>query len=156
MLIDTFNRYGRVGVEALKQDIEKVYATHKTRDSIRYDAFTEEHITTLRYIGRAFFSAIETGRGPRVSSQDSGFKEYMLEYMKVKGIGEDLTEKARKNLAKFLVLKINKEGDKTYKMGGRIVYSPTIAKLVVELKKSSRDEVRQAYSKIIVNGFKHT
>lgn len=156
MLTDILNKYGLIGVEALKQDVQKVSATRKTEQSIRYEVKLKDLITSLTFYGRQFFSTLETGRGPRKSSTYGGFDDSLLEYMKARGIGADLSEKKRKNLAKFIALKINREGDQTFKKGGRIVYSQTLTKLVDELTKAVKDDIRVYYAKRIVNGFKHT
>jgi hypothetical protein len=127
-------KWGELGVRALKSDVQKVSATGSTADSIRYEVKSDDDKDTLIIYGRQFFSAIETGRGPRKSDTDSGFKDNILEYMKARGIGADLPEKKRAQLAKFIAYKINKEGDKTFKQGGRVVYTPTLNKLVDELR----------------------
>jgi len=128
--------YGKIAVEALKQDVQKVSATGQTADSIHYTVTSGQTTDRLQIFGRAFFSTLETGRGPRKSSQQGDFQDNMLEYMKARGIGADLDEKKRKQLARFFTWKINKEGDQTFKSGGRIVYSPTLTKLVDELKQA--------------------
>jgi hypothetical protein len=148
----TLNEYGAGAVQALKNDVSRISATGDTADSIRYEVKSDDDSDKLTIFGRAFFSTIESGRGPRQSSTDHGFKDKMLDYMKAKGIGANLTEKKREQLAKFLVYRINKEGDKTFKQGGRIVYSPTLDKLVAELRKEltkdfvqfSLNEIRKA------------
>jgi hypothetical protein len=80
----------------------------------------------------------------------------MYEYMQARGIGADLPEKKRRNLARFLTLKINKEGDKTFKEGGRIVYSPTITKLVEETKQAVAKLKKKEITSLIVNELKYT
>ncbi len=152
-IVEIFNHYGQVGTDALKQDVSKVSATGETEKSIRFEVKVVKFITSLTYYGRKFFKAIETGRGPRKTTQDSGFKDYMLKYMEARGIGSDLSPKKRENLAKFLVLKINREGDQTFKKGGRVVYTPTLEKLKTEVIAATRNEIRKEYSKTIVNGF---
>lgn len=147
---------GEVGVQALKQDVSKISASHQTEESIHFIVVSEPFIDTLTIWGRKYFSTIETGRGPRKSDTEGNFKSNMLQYMKERGIGQDLTEKQQQNLARFLVLKINREGDKTFKKGGRVVYTPTLNKLVIEIKKETATSITKAYSKTIVNGFKHT
>jgi hypothetical protein len=141
----TLDKYGKIGVHALKEDIQKISATGKTADSIRYEVNFNKGIWELGILGRKYFSAIETGRGPRTSAEYGGFDESMLEYMNARGIGSDLPEKKRKQLAKFLTYKINKEGDKTYKEGGRTIYSPTIDKLVQELKAALKEDLKQLF-----------
>jgi len=155
-LIQLFNKFGKVGVEAIKHDIEKVSATHETEQSIRYETKQSKAITSLKFIGRKFLSTLETGRGPRQSSKDSNFKDSMLKYMKARGIGSDLNEKQKKNLARFLVLKINKEGDSVYKKGGRVVYSKTLERISDELSIAAKEELITDYTKKILDGFKHT
>ncbi len=152
-LTEILTHYGSVGTEALKNDVSKVSATGETEKSIRFEVVVKQFVTSLTYYGRKFFKAIETGRGPRKTTQDSGFKDYMLKYMQARGIGSDLSPKKRENLAKFLVLKINKEGDQTFKNGGRVVYTPTLEKLKEEIIRATKNEIRKEYSKTIVNGF---
>lgn len=152
----TLHKYGQLGVQALKQAVQKVSATGDTADSIHYEVKSTEDTDTLRLLGRAYFKAIETGRGPREGSTDEGFKDNMLAYMKARGIGSDLDEKKRENLAKFLVYKINKEGDKTYKQGGRIVYTPALNKLVEELKRELTRDFQQQTIKEIRGLFKNS
>lgn len=143
------NQYGQIGVEALKEDVSKVSATGKTERSIRYEVEQKGTISVLRFIGREFFQTLETGRGPRKSSTYGEFDVSMYEYLQARGIGADLSEKKRKQLARFLTWKINKEGDKTFKMGGRIVYSPTLSKLADELKAALAKDIRLYFLKEI-------
>jgi hypothetical protein len=133
----TLNELGTAGVSAIKRDIETLSATGESAKMVRAEIKSDDDTDKLTIYGPAY---IETGRGPRKSSQEGGFKDKMLEYMKARGIGSELDPKKREQLARFLVLKINKEGDKTFKQGGRIVYTPTINKLVDELKKELRKD----------------
>jgi hypothetical protein len=138
----TLNHFGQIGVQALKQDVQKVSATGKTAESIRYEVEFKEGVWKLSILGRQYFKTIETGRGPRKGSEYKEFDISMYEYMQARGIGSDLPEKERKRLAKYLAYKINKEGDKTYKQGGRVVYSPTINKLVSELTEALKKDLK--------------
>lgn len=121
----------------LKTLVSPYSATGKTVNSIRFES-TE---IRLKIYGRQAFSAIETGRGPRTSGDYQGFDESMLEYMKARGIGSDLSEKKRKQLARFLSYKINKEGDQLFKSGGREVYSDKLDAFIVELEKACAKEI---------------
>lgn len=130
MLAEVLNKQGQIGVEVIKAALSAYSATGETVDSVRYESTSN----TLKLFAREFIEAIETGRGPRQSNQDGGFKDRMLGYMKAKGIGTDLNEKKREQLAKFLVLKINREGDRLWKAGGgRDVYSSVLDKFVDQL-----------------------
>jgi hypothetical protein len=147
---------GHAGVEALRADVEKVSATGKTKTSIRFEVFISEELQKLSFYGRKYFKTIESGRGPRHGTKYDGFDKSMYEYMQARGIGADLPEKKRRNLARFLTLKINKEGDKTFKEGGRIVYSPTITKLVEETKQAVAKLKKKEITSLIVNELKYT
>lgn len=130
MLAQVLKDQGEIGVAVIKAAINVYSATGKSADSVRY----ESTHNTLQIFARGFIEAMETGRGPRQSSQDGGFKDSMLEYMKAKGIGDELSEKKRQQLARFLVLKINREGDTLWnKGGGRDVYSSVLDKFVEQL-----------------------
>ena len=130
MLEQVLKEQGDIGVDLIKQAVAKYSATNKTAESI--EAVNNEK--RLQILGRSFIEAMETGRGPRKSSTDGGFKDSMLEWMKARGIGSDLTEKKREQLAKFLVLRINRDGDKLYKAGGnRDVYSSVVEKIIGDL-----------------------
>jgi hypothetical protein len=53
--------------------------------------------------------------------------------MKATGIGGDLDEKKQKQLARFLAYKINQRGDRTFRSGGKTVYSQVVDKFIKEL-----------------------
>lgn len=146
MLAQVLDQQGKIGVAVVKAAIEVYSATGKSADSVRYEATG----TTLKIFARGYIEAMETGRGPRQSSQDGNFKDSMLEYMKAKGIGADLTPKKREQLAKFLVLRINRDGDKLWqKGGGRDVYSSALDKFVDELMAAvSKDQLEAFQAKV--------
>lgn len=154
--VSVLTKYGQSGVEALKQAVRPYSATRETEDSIRFEIVQTGTKITLRFLARKFFSALETGRGPRKSTVYQEYDLKLLEYMKIRGIGSDLTEKKRKQLAKFIAYKINKEGDSVFKKGGRIVYSPTITKLIAELTQAVKKEVVGYVVKQILNGTNST
>jgi hypothetical protein len=141
-----------MGVMALKKDVEKVSASGKTAESIRFEieVFDNGNIT-FKLLGRKYFSTLETGRGPRRSSTYGEFDLNMLEYMKARGIGADLSEKKRNQLARFLAYKINKEGDSVFKKGGRIVYSETLTKFISELKRAITQDFKKIAISLVVN-----
>lgn len=151
-LVNRLTEFGKLGVLALRTDVQKVSATGKTADSIRFEISVDaDGSVHLRILGRAFFSTLETGRGPRKSSEYGQFDLSLLEYMKARGIGADLPEKKRAALAKYIALKINREGDETYKKGGRIVYSQTIAKLVSEIKRAIIQDFKKFFIREILS-----
>jgi len=149
MLKDVLDRYGRIGVVALKESISEVRATGKTERSIHYVIQVKQDIISLIYYGRNYFQALETGRGPAKQGGDGTFKENIYEWMLARGIGSELPEKKRKQLAAFFAYKINKDGDSIYKQGGRTNYSPVIAKLVAEIKQAvKKDFIHSAITRI--------
>lgn len=134
------NNYGVLGVQLLKAKIEPLSATGKTVDSIRYEPKSDNDSDTLTIFAREFLATLETGRGPRKSATKGEFEDNMLEYMQARGIGANLTQKKREQLARFLTLRINREGDETYKKGGRMVYSDDLEKFVVALKEAVKKD----------------
>jgi len=162
MIKDVLDRFGRLGVSALRESLSGVRATGETERSIHYTIQTKQDIISLVYYGRNYFKALETGRGHAKQSGDSGdgnFKERIYRWMIARGIGSDLPEKKRKQLAAFFVYKINKEGDSIYKHGGRVNYSPVINKLVAEIKEAVKnDYIHSAITRIhhVANPFNHT
>lgn len=148
--------YGKMGVILLREDVSKVSATGETEASIRFEVGTVGFKTTLRLIGRKFFSALETGRGPRKSSEYQEYDLRMYDYLVAKGIGSDLSEKKRRQLARFLTYKINKEGDSVFKSGGRVVYSPTLTKLIAELKTALTRDFIKTSVKAAIHGNNRT
>lgn len=151
-VVSILTKGGIAGVAELKRVVTPYSATGETVNSIRFEVVTEGTKTTLRIIGRKFFKALETGRGPRKSTTYQQYDLNILEYMKARGIGSDLPDKKRKQLAKFIAYKINKEGDATFKKGGRIVYSPVITKLIADLKQAVKKDLIGSFVKEILNG----
>jgi len=148
-------QFGLLGTEALRKDVQKVSATGQTADSIRFEIQRKDNGNYIfRLLGRQYFSTLETGRGPRKSSEYGEFDLNLLEYMKARGIGQDLSEKKQKQLAKFLAYKINKEGDQTFKKGGRIVYSDTLTKFKEELTRAITKDFVQLAIRIVVGDIK--
>jgi|GEM_PF-4594089 len=151
-VVRVLNEYGELGVTMLEQSVARLDATGKTKKSIGYQLlYKDQKKATLILYGREFFETLETGRGPRKSSTYGGFDNSMLEYMQARGIGSDLSDKKRKQLARFLTLKINREGDKTFKAGGRVVYSDKLDKFVDELTKAVSDQLVKNYTTTIYN-----
>ncbi len=147
------NNYGQLGVVMLKENIGKVTATGKTVNSIGYEIESKEATDTLIIFGREYISTLETGRGPRKATTQGDFLDNMLEYMQARGIGSDLTDKKRRQLARFLTLKINREGDKTYKAGGRQVYSNDLEKYIESLKEALKKDFQVTFRNNIKSVF---
>lgn len=151
MLSDILKEEVKKGVDIVKQQVAKYSATNKTVNSIEGTSDDK----SLQIFGRAFIEAMETGRGPRKSSDDGGFKDSMLEYVKARGMGLGLSEKQQENLAKFLVLKINREGDQLYRLGGgRDVYTKAVEKFAEELEKTVTDYMFKEASEKVFESLK--
>lgn len=149
--LKTLTEYGKLGVMALRQDVEKYSATGKTVDSIRFEVSVEPDGTlTLTFYGRQFFKALETGRAPRKNSSYGQFDLNLLDYMEARGMLTGLTDKQKKAKAKSLAWYINKHGDQTYREGGREVYSDTLFKLVSELKRAITQDFTKLYIREIL------
>lgn len=144
-IVSRLTEYGKLGVLALRTDVNAVSATGKTADSIRFEISVENNGTiTLSFLGRAYFKALETGRGPRKSNEYQQYDVSLEEWLESRGLPSKTSKKGIKYFqlgqhwfsAKSLAWKINKEGDSLHKKGGRIVYSPTLAKLAEEIKRA--------------------
>jgi hypothetical protein len=145
LIVNRLTEFGKLGVLALRTDVQEVSATGKTADSIRFEISVESDGTiVLRYLARAFFKALETGRGPRKSSEYQQYDVSLEEWLESRGLPSKTSKSGVKYFklgehwfsAKSLAWKINKEGDAIYKKGGRIVYSPTLTKLADEIKRA--------------------
>jgi hypothetical protein len=149
--LKTLTEYGKLGVMALRQAVEKYSATGKTVYSIRFEVSVEPDGTlTLTFYGRQFFKALETGRAPRKNSSYGQFDLNLLDYMEARGMLTGLTDKQKKAKAKSLAWYINKHGDQTYREGGREVYSDTLFKLVSELKRAITQDFTKLYIREIL------
>lgn len=140
--------YGPIGVEVLKQAISQVEATGKTAQSIRFETESTEKKDRLLLIGRAYFELIEKGRRPTTKGPSPEMIELLTDYAKARGM--DKPESAAWAIAKT----INKEGDKTYRSGGRLVYSPELIKFVEEVKDAIVKEFKRGYLLEIKGAFK--
>jgi len=153
------NKYGQVGVQLLKNAISGLKATGKTEQSLRYEVIQEPGVSTLTIYGREFFKALETGRGPAERSGPPGFPERLEEYMQARGFPSKTSKKGVKYWrigdnwysGKSLAYKINTQGDRTYRTGGRQVYSDDLSKFVEELKQVVRDTALFGFRKIKTN-----
>lgn len=139
-VVTILNNYGVLGVQMLKAAVSKVSATGNTEASISFEVTSKEDSDTLKIFAREFFSTLETGRGPRKSSTEGGFQDGLEEWMRARGIGSELSDKKRKQLAAFFRWRINKEGDATYKKGGRQVYSNDLEKYIEALKEALKKD----------------
>ncbi len=147
------NEYGIMGVKAIQTVLRPESATGDTVKSIRYEVKIKDTVHSLIIYGRKFIKAVETGRGPRKSDEYQEFDKYMLRWMAARGIGTDLPQKKKEQLAKFLAYKINKEGDDLYKSGGKVVYTPTVEKLEKEITDRITQDFIQSTITRIKDGF---
>src|SRR5688572_11399108 len=138
-ITETLKTYGVIGVEVLRQAILQVEATGKTAQSIRYEVTSTDDQDRLMLIGRAFFELIEKGRKPTSKNPSPDMIEFLTDYARARG--KSKPESAAWGIAK----KINKEGDKTYRAGGRLVYSPELIKFVDELKTVITKQVSKGF-----------
>lgn len=136
------SNYGRLTVESLQLDVQDVSATGKTAKSIHYVVESDSDTDRLLVFGREYFSALETGRGPRKSSQYGQYDQSLLEWMEARGMLTGLSARQKQRRAKSLAFLINKHGDSIYREGGREVYSDTLKKLTRELSETLTKEVK--------------
>lgn len=152
---DILTAYGAIGVQMLKNAVPKV--TGKTAASIH----AEVGENRLKIFGREFFRALETGRSPRESSSYGHFDSNLEGWLRAKGFP---TKKSKSGVtyyklgdqwfsAKSLAWKINKEGDKTFRQGGKDVYFQMLEKWVKELTAKIADQKRKDIAKQVATMF---
>jgi hypothetical protein len=152
-LTTILNEYGILGVKAIQTVLRPESATGDTVRSIRFEVKVKDTITSLIIFGRKFLGAMETGRGPRTSSEYQEYDKSLLKWMGARGIGADLPQKKKEQLARFLAYKINKEGDDLHKSGGRVLYTPVIEKLEKEITDRITQDFIQSTITRIKDGF---
>ena len=123
-------------------------ATGKTSKSLKSLVDSVIGKITLVVKGRGFFKVVETGRGPRKSTSRSDFFNNFLEWMSVRGVGNELDARKRMGLARFLIWKINKEGSALFKKGGRKdIFSNVITEGRIQ---KIREHIKSLYKDAIV------
>lgn len=147
-ITDTLKTYGPIGVQVLRDAISQIEATGKTAQSIRFEVTTTDNMDQLMLIGRAFFELIEKGRKPTSKNPSPDMIEFLTDYARARGM--DSPKSAAWSIAKT----INKEGDRTYRSGGRLVYSPELIKFVEELKTVITKQVSKGFLTQVVGAFK--
>lgn len=152
-LTTILNEYGILGVKALQDVFRPESATGDTVKSIRYEVKIKDTIVALIIYGRKFISARETGRGPRKSSEYQEYDKSILKWMAALGIGADLDQKGKQHLARYFAWKNNKEGDKLFRSGGRVFYTPTVEKLEKEITERITQDFIQSTITRIKDGF---
>lgn len=133
------NQYGVIGVEVLKSAISGIQASGKTAQSIRYEVESSDTKDSLKLIGRKFFELIEKGIRPSGKNPPPEMIQMLTDYARSRGM--DKPEKAAWGIAKTIL----KEGDKTYRSGGRLVYSPELIKFVEELQEVLTKEFKKGF-----------
>ena len=141
-LTKTLTTYGKIGVDVLKQAVAPYNATGKTMKSIRFEVDGNKLIFKVR----EYFTLLEKGRKPTTKKPSKEMIENLTEYARARGF--DNPERA----AWAIATKINQEGDKTHRKGGRVVYSDVMETFMKELKK----EISEVYKKDVVDKFKRS
>ena len=139
--------WGQVGVQAIKKDLEQVRATGKTVDSVRYEVKHEGTVDRLTYYAREWTKLLEEGRGPTTKNPSPEMIENLTEYAKARGFQNP------KSAAWAIAKKMNKEGDKTKRQGGRIVYSDTVQDLIKGIRKDVTTNFTTKFMQTIKGSF---
>lgn len=159
-LLTILSGYGQGVVDEIKKNLASTGtdATGETSKSLRFEVKKDADKTILSVYGRPFIMAVETGRGPAKGSGqgNSGMAENILKWMNAKGIKTDQSHKERFGFAKFLTKKINEEGSKLYKSGGRTdIISPVINEtLINNITKDVLKQFSGLYLKNVAQTFK--
>lgn len=146
-MIELFKTYGALGVEKIKQSLEAVRATGKTINSVRFEVSQNVNTFRLRILARPYTSAIETGVRPTTKGVSREMIESLTEYAQARGMDKP------KNAAWALAKSIQKKGDRTFRSGGRTVYSDDAILIANELKKQALKEFKIKSTNFIKNTF---
>jgi hypothetical protein len=116
-------------------DAKDFNASGETKDSLTFEANNQ----TLIIYGHKSLRWAETGRPPRTSSTPSGLKDKILAWMGYRGIGQDLTDKKKEGLARFLTWRINTIGTLLWRSHGskgkkRNIYSEELDVMVGKIE----------------------
>lgn len=140
--------YGSIGEQLLKDAIDQVSATHRTVQSIRHEVTSTDTYDRLTFIGRKYIEALETGVSPTSKGPSSEMIELLTEYAQARGMENP------KSAAWAMAKTIQKKGDRTFRIGGRDVYSSELNKFVEELKEEVKKTFRGNYLSEIKQAFK--
>lgn len=161
MTQEILERYAPIGEQVLKDAVSKVSSSGRTASSIHAEVEKDR----LIIYGRAGFAALETGRGPRKSSEYGEFDKHLEEWMQDQGFQSKTSKSGTRYFklgdqwfsAKSLAWKINKEGDKKWKQGHgeivRDVYSKALAKFVDQLSNAIIKDKLADTKKAVLEGF---
>lgn len=147
-IADVLEAYGPIGVQVLQDAIAGIEASGKTAESIRYEVTSTETKDSLTIYGRKYFDLIEKGIRPSGKNPPPEMIQMLTKYAKARGMKDP--EKAAWGIAKTIL----KEGDKTYREGGRIVYSDDLSKFVEELKTYATKTFAKGYLTEVTGAFK--
>lgn len=140
-LIAILSKYGQSTVDQIRENLSSTgtNATGKTAKSLRYEVKTEGTKTTLKVLGKPYFSVVETGRRPT--------PEYKPSKQFVDSIKEWMAAKGKEGSAYAIALSIHKKGSKLFRDGGRkdiisnVVNQNLVDKISAELLDKFADQV---------------
>lgn len=149
--------YGEIGVDVLKKSIRSISVSNKTADSISYKVTSTNTSDKLTFSAREFFDLLEKGRGPTSKKPSPDMIKNLAEYAQARGIntigGKSVTPE---QAAWALATSLNKKGDKTFQMGGRVVYSEDLNKFVEELKEQLKKDFISSFQLSIKSALRGT
>lgn len=137
--------YASIGEQVVKDALDKVSATNKTVMSVRSEVISDDTKDSLKIYARKYVELLESGRRPTSKNPSPEMIQLLTEYAKARGMNKP--ESAAWGIAK----KINKEGDKTYRAGGRVVYSDELNKFVEELKAEASKVFKGSFLREVKN-----
>lgn len=146
-MLAVFQKYAPIGVRIVQNALEQVRASGKTIQSVKAIVSEEKGVDRFQIVARPYTNRIEKGIGPTKKGPSREMIKSLEEYARARGM--DNPESAAWGLAKT----IQKEGDKTFQRGGRIVYSDDVDKLVSEMTSEIKKEVKIKFTRTIKNSF---
>ena len=157
-LTTILSQQGSSIVEQIRQNLASTgtNATGKTSRSLRFEVTTDDHTTTLRVIGKAFFNVVETGRKatPEYTKPSRQFVAAIVEWLKAKTTFRVDVERgpSLQGLAYGIAKSIHAKGTKLHQSGGRqdIVSNVINETLVESISKEVLSQFTNEYLKNVV------
>lgn len=146
-VIQILTNQGQSLTEQIKANVPRV--TGKTADSLGYEVVSDKDSATLTITAKPFFRVVETGRRPTPEKKPSrDMIKNITEWLKALG--------KEQSLAWAIATKINKEGTKLWRDGGREdVFSNVLTdRAFNKLERSVYDALADHYLETVITDLK--
>lgn len=131
-------------------------ATGRTLRSLEGRLRREGDVYIAQILGRRYFGALETGRGPYTGGPEAikQFNRNLMDWFKARHIHSEMTDEQLEMEANRLRWYINKYGTRLYRRGGRTdIFTPAYEGFVQTLQKSLSESFALKARQLFTEGF---